>query len=159
MWLSTKRARKGVKGERFFTRHDIMKRTEVSSRTTTSSRPGRLVCPACEFGELQPRDNASRGNASLASCDTCNCAFNGAVLKILKQIATLPDALGKHACEECYHPEMRLLPDETFHCPACGSEVLPFTGPISEPQVNGAGSRAHNTSGTKGASAGSSYFP
>jgi len=109
-----------------------MKRTEVSSRTTTSSRPGHLVCPACEFGELQPRGDASRGNAYLASCDACNCAFNGAVLKILEQIATLPDAQGKHACEECYHPEMRLLPDGTFHCVACGSEVWPIVNPISE---------------------------
>ena len=99
-----------------------MKRPEFSSRTTTSSSPGRLVCPACEFGELQPR-----GEAYLASCDVCNCAFSGAVLRILEQIATLPDALGKHACEECYHPEMRLLPDGTFHCPACGSEVIHLT--------------------------------
>ena len=131
-----------------------MKRREVSSRTTASSRSGRLVCPACEFGELQPR-----GKASLASCNVCNCAFNGAVLRILEQIATLPDALGKHACEECYHPEMRLLPDGTFHCPACGSEVRPITGPISELQLDGAGSPAHNIKGTKGASAESAYFP
>ncbi|MBA2715209.1 MAG: hypothetical protein H0U55_16875, partial [Rubrobacteraceae bacterium] len=26
---------------------------------------------------------------------------------------------------ECGHPEMRRLPDGTYHCPACGSEVLP----------------------------------
>ena len=89
-----------------------------------SSRPGCLICPACEFGELQPR-----GDAYLASCDVCSCTFNGSVLRILEQIATLTDALGKHACEECYHPKMRLLPDGTFHCPACGSEVRPITGP------------------------------
>src|SRR5215203_655641 len=105
-----------------------MKRTEVSSRTTTSSRPGRLVCPACEVGELQPHGGAHMA----ASCDACNCAFNGAVLRILEQIAALPEAQGKHACEECYHPEMRLLPDGTFHCVACGSEVWPIVNPISE---------------------------
>ena len=105
-----------------------MKRTKVLSRTTTtSSRPGRLICPACEFGELQPR-----GDTYLASCDVCNRAFSGAVLRILEQIAALPDALGKHACEECYHPEMRLLPGEVFHCPACGSEVRPIVSPLSE---------------------------
>ena len=32
--------------------------------------------------------------------------------------------MGKHACE-CGHPEMRSLPDGTFHCPACRSEVVP----------------------------------
>jgi uncharacterized Zn finger protein (UPF0148 family) len=48
------------------------------------------------------------------------------MLGALLQIVALPDALGKHACEECGHPEMRRLPDGTFHCPACGSEVLPI---------------------------------
>jgi ribosomal protein L37AE/L43A len=108
-----------------------MKRTKVLSRTTTtntSSRPGHLICPACEFGELQPRGGAS---AYLASCDVCNRAFSGAVLRILEQIAALPDALGKHACEECHHPEMRLLPDEVFHCPGCGAEVRPIVSPLS----------------------------
>jgi ribosomal protein L37AE/L43A len=125
-----------------------MRRTKVSSHTTASSKPGRLVCPACEFGELQPR-----GEAYVASCDVCNCAFTGAVLRILEQIAALPDALGKHACEECYHPEMRLLPDGTFHCPACRSEVRAITGSISAPRVDGVGSLAdHNTEETKGVS-------
>jgi ribosomal protein L37AE/L43A len=39
-------------------------------------------------------------------------------------MATLPVSLGAHACE-CGHPEMRRLPDGVFHCPACGSEILP----------------------------------
>jgi len=47
------------------------------------------------------------------------------MLEILRQITDLPDALGGHACE-CGHPEMRCLPDGTFHCPACGSEVHPI---------------------------------
>src|SRR5919107_33940 len=92
----------------------------TSSRTTTaSSRPGHLVCPACEGGELQPQ-----ANGLAASCALCDCLFSGAVLKVLERIAALPEAQGKHACEECYHPEMRSLPDGVFHCPACGSEVL-----------------------------------
>jgi hypothetical protein len=41
-----------------------------------------------------------------------------------EQIVALPDVAGKHACE-CGHPEMRSLPDGTFHCPACRSEVVP----------------------------------
>jgi hypothetical protein len=43
----------------------------------------------------------------------------------LEEIVSLPDALGGHACE-CGHPEMRRLPDGVFHCPACGSEVIPL---------------------------------
>jgi hypothetical protein len=45
------------------------------------------------------------------------------MLLTLEQIIALPDALGEHACG-CGHPEMRRLPDETFHCPSCGAEVL-----------------------------------
>jgi rRNA maturation endonuclease Nob1 len=37
-----------------------------------------------------------------------------------------PGHLICHACKECHHSEMRLLPDGVFHCPACGSEVLPI---------------------------------
>jgi uncharacterized Zn finger protein (UPF0148 family) len=48
------------------------------------------------------------------------------MLEILRGISALPDALGVHACEECGHPEMLRLPDGTFHCPACRSEVLPI---------------------------------
>jgi hypothetical protein len=50
------------------------------------------------------------------------------VLESLRSIATLPDTRGSHACE-CGHPEMRLLPDRTYHCPSCGSEVLPIDAP------------------------------
>jgi hypothetical protein len=45
------------------------------------------------------------------------------MLETLQRISTMPDALGSHACE-CGHPEMRHLPNGTYHCPACGSEVL-----------------------------------
>jgi ribosomal protein L37AE/L43A len=103
-----------------------MKRARLLT-TTSSSRPGHLVCPACESGELQPQASG------LASCAACDCLFSGAVLKVLGWIAALAEPQGKHACEECHHPEMRLLPDGVFHCPACGSEVLPSVavGPIS----------------------------
>jgi hypothetical protein len=49
------------------------------------------------------------------------------MLLTLHQIVALPDALGRHACD-CGHPEMRLLPDGVYWCPACGSEVLPPAG-------------------------------
>jgi uncharacterized Zn finger protein (UPF0148 family) len=47
------------------------------------------------------------------------------MLVALREIATLPDTMGSHACE-CGHPEMRRLPDGVIHCPACGCEVLPL---------------------------------
>jgi len=50
------------------------------------------------------------------------------MLGTLRSISILPDTLGSHACE-CGHPEMRLLPDRTYHCPACGSEVPPADVP------------------------------
>jgi hypothetical protein len=53
------------------------------------------------------------------------------MLETLRRIPALPDALGSHACEECGHPEMRLLPDGTFHYPAYRSEVFPVGAPSS----------------------------
>lgn len=46
------------------------------------------------------------------------------MLETLRNIYILPDAIGEHACE-CGHPEMKLLPDGVYWCPACGSEVSP----------------------------------
>jgi ribosomal protein L37AE/L43A len=83
------------------------------------SRPDSLVCPFCESGQLRPSGNDS------ARCASCAGLVSGEMLETLRSISTLPDALGSHACEECGHPEMRRLPDGVFHCPACGSEVLP----------------------------------
>jgi ribosomal protein L37AE/L43A len=80
------------------------------------------VCPICEAGELRALGRDS------ARCGSCGCLIGGTILKTLFQIKTLPDALGKHACE-CGHPEMRRLPDGVFWCPACRSEVLPVRSP------------------------------
>jgi ribosomal protein L37AE/L43A len=87
--------------------------------TALASRPQAIICPFCEAGALHPSGGAS------AHCDSCVHAVDGDVLRTLEQIASLPDALGAHACE-CGHPEMRRLPDGVFHCPACGSEVIPL---------------------------------
>lgn len=79
---------------------------------------GSLVCPACGVGELMTRGTA------VVRCDRCEQPVAGAVLETLLQIVALPDALGRHACD-CGHPEMSLLPDGLFRCPACGLEVSP----------------------------------
>jgi hypothetical protein len=87
--------------------------------STLISRPDSLVCPFCENGQLRPTGSDS------ARCASCASVVSGVILETLRSISALPDALGRHACE-CGHPEMRLLPDGTYHCPACGSEVLPL---------------------------------
>ena len=89
----------------------------VPSRT--ASRARHIVCPFCESGEL-----ASVG-PGFARCGSCGLPLLGSVLDTLWEIVGLPDALGAHPCE-CGHPEMRELPDGVYHCPACGSEVLPL---------------------------------
>jgi hypothetical protein len=78
-----------------------------------------LICPSCEAGELR-----SDGHQNGVRRPVCSYAPSRGVLEALRQIISLPDALGSHACE-CGHPEMRCLPDGVSHCPACGSEVLP----------------------------------
>jgi hypothetical protein len=83
-----------------------------------ASRSNYLVCPVCEAGELQPL------GGERACCGWCGGILGTAMLLTLEQVIALPEALGSHACE-CGHPEMRRLPDGAFHCPSCGSEVLP----------------------------------
>jgi uncharacterized Zn finger protein (UPF0148 family) len=78
-----------------------------------------FLCPLCEVSKLYPSDRDSM------CCQSCGSHLQGVMLETLRCISTLPDTLGTHACE-CCHPEMRLLSDGTYHCPACGSEVLPF---------------------------------
>ena len=87
--------------------------------SSLTSRSDYLVCPICQAGELYPFDG------ECACCSSCECIVGAATLLTLEQIIALPDALGGHACE-CGHPEMRLLPDGTLHCPACGAEVFPI---------------------------------
>ncbi len=83
------------------------------------SRAHHIICPFCESGELV---SLAQG---IARCGSCGLPLLGSALESLREIVGLPDALGGHACE-CGHPEMRRLPDGVFHCPACGSEVLPI---------------------------------
>ena len=104
-----------------------MRRPGVGS--PTASGADYFVCPGCGCGQLQPpRSILSR----LAECDRCRCAFDKTIVETLKQIVTLPEALGEHSYE-CGHPGMRRLPDGVFHCPACGSEVLPVSTPEARP--------------------------
>jgi ribosomal protein L37AE/L43A len=84
-----------------------------------------LTCPFCSEAQLR-----GFGRNSLR-CDECGGVLGGALLETLYRIVALPDASGGHACE-CGHPEMRLLPDGVYRCPACGSEVIPVsTAPVS----------------------------
>ena len=89
------------------------------------SRSDSLVCPLCEADRLR------RSGNDLQRCGSCGGCVSGLMLETLEQITALPDALGRHACE-CGHPEMRCLPDGTYHCPACGSEVLPLCASPTE---------------------------
>ena len=81
------------------------------------SRVRSIVCPRCEIGEVRIYGSAE------SSCDFCGREVNRTILESLRQIVSLPESIGGHACE-CGHPEMRRLPDGVFHCPACGAEVL-----------------------------------
>jgi hypothetical protein len=92
-------------------------------KSSLASRLNALVCPLCEVSKLHPSDGDS------LRCESCGGCLSEAMLETLRSICALPDALGSHACEECGHPEMRCLPDGVYHCPACGSEVLPLGTP------------------------------
>ena len=87
-----------------------------------------LICPFCVEATLR-----SFGRNS-ARCELCGGVLGGELLVTLHQIAVLPAAAGRHACE-CGHPEMKLLPDGVSRCPACGSEVTPVSADptISKP--------------------------
>ena len=98
----------------------------------TPSKVRHIMCPFCESGEV-----VSLG-PGVARCDSCGLPLLGSALETLREIVGLPDALGAHSCE-CGHPEMRRLPDGVFHCPACGSEVLPIKS-ILDPERTRLGS-------------------
>src|SRR5829696_7507938 len=88
----------------------------VTSAKLSSAR--HVICPFCESGQLLTL------GPGFARCGSCALPLLGSALQTLWEIIGLPDALGTHPCE-CGHPEMRRLPDDVFHCPACRSEVLP----------------------------------
>ncbi len=100
--------------------------------TSSASRQGSLVCPFCEMGFLCPSDR------NTMRCEPCGGRLSGPMLEELRSITALQDVLGSHACE-CGHPEMRRLPDGIFHCPACGSEVLPIGASPTLSTPNGQG--------------------
>jgi hypothetical protein len=81
-------------------------------------------CPFCEVHELEPFGQDS------ARCLSCGALLSGILLETLRQIIELPLVVGRHACE-CGHPEMRLLPDGVYRCPACAAEVTPISHPSS----------------------------
>ena len=109
------------------------------------SRAHHIICPFCESGEL-----VSVG-PGFARCDSCGLPLLGSALETLREVIGLPDALGAHPCD-CGHPEMRRLPDGVYHCPACGSEVLP-TKTTLDP------TRAHLGSTTSAWNAGGRLHP
>src|SRR5215212_7299466 len=101
---------------------DARKKGSEMRSLSVASSPDCLVCPLCETRELYPSGQDSM------RCRSCRGHLQGAMLETLRGISALPDTLGSHACE-CGHPEMRRLPDRTYHCPACGSEVSPADAP------------------------------
>ena len=98
---------------------DSKERRHIVKRSALASGSKSIICPSCEAGELTPSGHNG------IQCSLCGYAPSHSVLEALRQVIALPDALGSHACEECGHPEMCLLPDEVSHCPGFGSEVLP----------------------------------
>jgi ribosomal protein L37AE/L43A len=86
----------------------------------TTSETSPLTCPYCEASHL------TDVGRNAARCAACGGVLGGDLLALLRQISTLPNPPGQHACE-CGHPEMRLLPGGVYRCPACGSEVLPVS--------------------------------
>ena len=112
------------KGYEEASRHNgsTTKETAMKVPSRTASRARHIICPLCESGEL-----VTLGEG-FARCGSCGLPLVGSALETLGDIVGLPDALGAHPCE-CGHPEMRELPGGVFHCPACGSEVLPVGSP------------------------------
>ena len=92
----------------------MKKLTYISSNTYS------IICPCCGINELE------RSADGVVGCSRCDRPISTQVLKSLEHIASLPDALGSHACE-CGHPEMRRLGDGVLWCPGCGSEVVPLS--------------------------------
>lgn len=113
-------------------------------RSSLTSRSGSLVCPFCEADELL----VTGRNTGL--CPSCGRVTSRLILEDLRRLIVLPESMGAHACE-CGHPKMRRLPDGVFHCPACGSEILPsvletaIDENCEEPQVEQASHERRST--------------
>jgi hypothetical protein len=91
----------------------------MKTQSRTTSKPNHIICPFCESGELVTM------GPGFSRCDSCGLPLLGSALETLRDIIGLSDVVGAHACE-CGHPEMLLLPDGVYHCPACRSEVMPI---------------------------------
>jgi ribosomal protein L37AE/L43A len=110
-------------------------------KASWTPRRDRLVCPLCEVGKLL------RSGQGSARCTLCASFVSRTMLEVLQCIIALPDAVGSHACEECDHPEMRHLPNEVFHCPGCGSELLSLnTSFVARKPALDLGGHAHQRS-------------
>ncbi|CAA9395438.1 MAG: hypothetical protein AVDCRST_MAG22-855 [uncultured Rubrobacteraceae bacterium] len=94
--------------------------------STEATEPRPLRCPFCGFQGIEHRGH------HVERCSRCEALLGHEILKTLRQITELPDAVGRHACE-CGHPEMVRLPGGIFHCPACRSEVLPLESFLLDP--------------------------
>lgn len=93
----------------------------MRKQTCKSSHTYSIICPCCGIDELE-----RSVQVGTARCNRCGRTVSARLLRTLEQIASLPDALGKHACD-CGHPKMRSLADGVMWCPACGSEVVPVS--------------------------------
>jgi ribosomal protein L37AE/L43A len=109
--------------------------------STKVSRAHHLICPFCEAGELVCV------GPGFARCGSCGLPLLGSVLETLRDVIDLPEALGAHPCE-CDHPEMRRLPDGVYHCPACGSEVVPTKTTLDPERAHLGSTSAWNAGGT-----------
>jgi ribosomal protein L37AE/L43A len=97
----------------------------VKKQTYISANTDSIICPCCGINALE------RSVQGMVHCTRCDRPISTQLLKTLEQIVSLPDAIGRHACE-CGHPEMRRLADGVMWCPGCGSEVLPLSAsPVS----------------------------
>jgi hypothetical protein len=98
-------------------------------RSRTASRSNSLVCPLCGSGELRPVGHNS------ALCASGSGSIQGWTLELLCQVAALPDAFGRHACE-CGHPEMRRPPTESSTALPVARKCSPST--LHEARIHGA---------------------
>ena len=64
----------------------------MKKQTYTSSNINSIICPCCGINELE------RGTEGAARCTRCDRPISKQMLETLEQIASLPDAIGSHAC-------------------------------------------------------------